>query len=64
MADEKKPADAPSFEAMAAELNPRGMPYRYAGITFEPGVWVDVTPEQAAHLARTDNVTVRQKEIG
>lgn len=50
------------LEAMAAELNPRGLPYRLNDMEFPPGVWVDVTPGQAAQLQLLPWATVRPKE--
>jgi hypothetical protein len=57
----KKPGDAAPLEAMAAELNARGLPYALGELSFPPGEWVAVTPGQAAQLGWLAWATVREK---
>lgn len=58
----RRPPAAPlEFEAMAAELNPRGTVYQAMGLEFPPGEWVTVTEQQATTLRRLDWATLREK---
>lgn len=50
----------PKREAMAAELNGRGMPYRFDSLDFPPGVWVPITAEQAQRLQWLGWATIRE----
>lgn len=57
----KMPPIEPGFEAMAAELNPRGEPYRLNGLTFTPGDWVEVPASLLPRLDAFGWATVREK---
>lgn len=57
-----KPKAAPPEEAMAATLNPRGMPHRLFDREFPPGVWQDVTEGEANALRLLGWAEIRVKE--
>jgi hypothetical protein len=63
MLGKKAPAAAaPALEAMAGELNGRGLPYTLGDAVFPPGAWVPVTTGQAAQLRWFAWAEVREKE--
>jgi hypothetical protein len=59
----KKPEAGPTWEAMAAELNPRGAPYRLNELVFPPGEWVEVPAILAERMPFLGWAQVRQREV-
>ena len=57
----KAPAAEQEFEAMAEELNARGLPYIFFGEEFLPGEWRPITAAQREMLGWCNWVKVRAK---
>lgn len=57
-------AAEPAYEAKVDALTVRGVPYRYFGREFPPGVWVPVTTAEAQNLQFKSGVTTRRKQEG
>lgn len=54
-------SNEPVFEAMAADLSPRGESRVYCGKLFPPGEWVPITAREA-RLLRFKAVQIRPME--